>query len=293
MFEDLSRLIVNFVLSSDSELRFDKCKYILDRLEELENIIHDQFHVKVGSKLSVALSPIPSLKGINSTNNADDSLTPSKNNLDVPTSNRKVPPLSLKSLTSTIFTYSTTTLSKTPTGKLDSPPSGAEEKAAFKQVLNLIAHTKYTMAQMGHLLHYERLGKIVNLYGSNSFIANPHIERCYPKDLKKRWEFLIPNSPGCPTRGKRSDSQTYTSFSTAMDVNPASIELDSEKPVSSRAEAPRKTDASSNLTTLMKYFYKTQTLMDDFEESVINRRKERLGKYCVWKMKKWAAKYKK
>ena len=104
---------------------------------------------------------------------------------------------------------------------------------------------------------------------------------------------MVPNSPGCPVRGKRSDSQTYANFTSAIDVNLASIDLDSEKPASSRPEAQRKPDASSNLTNLMKYFYKTQTLMDDFEETVVKRRKERLGKYCVWKVKKWAAKYKK
>lgn len=148
-------------------------------------------------------------------------------------------------------------------------------------VLNFIEQIKYTMAQMGHLLHYNRL-------------ANPHVEQFYAKDSRKRLESNPILSPsGCHARGRRSSSQIFTTFSTALDINLASIDLDAEKNVSSQAEEVKANDELFQGSNLMRYFYNTQSFLDDFEESVIGRRKEQLGKYCVWKMKKWVTKYKK
>lgn len=75
-------------------------------------------------------------------------------------------------------------------------------------------------------------------------------------------------------------------------MNLASIDLDAEKAVSSQAEV-KGSDESYQGSNLMRYFYNTQSFLDDFEEGIVGRRKEHLGKYCVWKMKKWVTKYKK
>lgn len=153
MFEDLSRLIANFILSSISDLHFDKCKYILDRLEELENIIHDRFNIKSTTHNSMTLSPIPSMTNINNPNSEEQSVN-SKGSVE---SHKRVPSISLKGIPSSIYTY--TNMPRTPTGKSDTSVHELEEKSAFKKVLRLIAKAKYTMAQLGHLLHYDRLGK--------------------------------------------------------------------------------------------------------------------------------------
>jgi len=100
---------VNFILSSCSDITFDKCKYLIERLEELEKIIRDRFHIKPNSKNLVTLSPIPSLKTIPSTNLEDLPLSSSKNSVE----NQRKTSSSLKNVTSTIYTYST--LPKTPT----------------------------------------------------------------------------------------------------------------------------------------------------------------------------------
>jgi len=90
-------------------------------------------------------------------------------------------------------------------------------------------------------------------------------------------------------KGRRSDSQNFSSFCTAYDSNFGSIELDTEKPLFPNAEAH---EESNHGSTLIRYFIHSQTLLDGFEENVVLERKENLRKYCIGKMKKWAIKYK-
>lgn len=102
----------------------------------------------------------------------------------------------------------------------------------------------------------------------------------------------IPSPPAHRVKGKKPESQTFTDFSTAVDINLASIDLDAENPQLVHVEAEEKDDANHG-TNLTKYFYRAQTFLDDFKEDVYDQRKEYLSKYCIWKMKKWATKYKK
>ena len=113
-------------MSAHSEITFDKCKYLIDRLEELEKIIRDRFHIKSNSKNLVTLSPIPSLKAIPSTNLEDPPLSSSKSNVE----HQRKPSLSLKNAMSTIYTYST--LPKTPTMKSDALAQEIDEEIAHR-----------------------------------------------------------------------------------------------------------------------------------------------------------------
>ena len=49
-----------FIFSSLSSLRSKKGKYILEKLDELENVIYNHLNIKESPKISPALSPISS-----------------------------------------------------------------------------------------------------------------------------------------------------------------------------------------------------------------------------------------
>ena len=105
-------------------MSFHKCKFIIDRLEELEKIIRDRFHIKSTSKNSVTLSPIPSLKALPCEDKPPSS---SRNSID---SQKGIRPSTARGQASSIYTYST--LPKTPTTRSEAFSSEVEEESAYK-----------------------------------------------------------------------------------------------------------------------------------------------------------------
>jgi len=269
LYEDLSRLIITFILSPYAEMTFQKCKYIIDRLEELEKIIRDRFHIKSTSKNSVTLSPIPSLKALPCEDKPPSS---SRNSID---SQRGHRPSITRGQGSSIYTYST--LPKTPTTRSEAFSNEIEEEAAYKQVLKYIAPTKYIMAQMILLLHYD-------------WLANPEEKQIYEVSSKRGLDMSSTLSPP-GVRGRKCESQTFSSFCNALDtVNPASIDLDAEKTPPAQNETNLEIASGSN--NLMKYIGNAQSFQSCFDTELIERKKENLRKYCIGKMKKWVEKYK-
>ncbi len=253
-------------------MSFHKCKFIIDRLEELEKIIRDRFHIKSTSKNSVTLSPIPSLRAIPCEEKPPSS---SRNSID---SQRGIRPGTIRGPTSSIYTYST--LPKTPTTRSEAFSNEIEEESAYKQVLKLIAPTKYIMVQMILLLHYD-------------WLANPEDKEFYEGNSKKAADRSTTLSPG-GVRGRKCESQTFSSFCNALDTNPASIDLDAEKPTQTtppRGETSLETTPFGS-TKLMKYLGDAHSFQSCFEDAMIEKKKENLRKYCIGKMKKWVEKYK-
>lgn len=64
LYYDITKLILSFIFSSLQQLRFDKCKNILGKLEELEKHICELLPVKETSKL-------PSFSSLNTSFMAD------------------------------------------------------------------------------------------------------------------------------------------------------------------------------------------------------------------------------
>jgi len=95
-------------------------------------------------------------------------------------------------------------------------------------------------------------------------------------------------------RGRKCESQTFSSFCNALDANPTSIDLDAEKPTQTtppRGEASLETTPFGS-TKIMKYLGDAHSFQSCFEEEMIERKKENLRRYCLGKMKKWVEKYK-
>lgn len=144
-------------------------------------------------------------------------------------------------------------------------------------MLKFTAPTKYIMAQMILLLHYD-------------WLANPEVKQIFEINSKRGLDMSSTLSPP-GVRGRKCESQTFSSFCNALDtVKPASIDLDAEKTPPAQNEANREFALGSN--SLVKYLGNAQSFQSCFDTELIEKKKENLRKYCIGKMKKWVEKYK-
>jgi len=105
---DLGCLIFFFVFSSIRKLRFNQCKNLLEKIEELENLANERQNAAANIKTPPAVSPRltkqPSLPQVPSTN-INTFLNSAK--LGKNLAGKKVPNLSLKTLIPGIFASKT------------------------------------------------------------------------------------------------------------------------------------------------------------------------------------------
>lgn len=88
-------------------------------------------------------------------------------------------------------------------------------------------------------------------------------------------------------RDRKNDSLLHSLSSTNPPMNSVpSIDLDEDKLHSARTDTSifQQVAYSARLTS---YFFEVQSLLDDFDEKLVQKRKNKLQKYCVWKAKKW------
>lgn len=142
-----------FIFSSLSSLRSKKGKYILEKLDELENVIYNHLNIHESPKVSPTLSPIQGSGHDHSVFNFNELATKVYN------------PFNTKNA-----------MGNTPRIRRKHPDRfghihDASDKQTYqylleyfsllimyREILKLVGKVKYTIAQLGHLMHYDRIG---------------------------------------------------------------------------------------------------------------------------------------
>ena len=160
----MTRVAFSFIFSSLDELKDDKCKNLLERLDEIEESIYEKLNVRaMPTSESFANSPMNASHSRG--NNQDFSLLSivlSANQGADRNSKRSGLRLNLTSLPSTLLKSST--MDRTPRLQIDNLKnmstlgSNTQHKTRHKEALDILAKMKYTLAQLAHFLHYENYG---------------------------------------------------------------------------------------------------------------------------------------
>lgn len=276
--QDLTRVAFSFMSLSLAELKNDKCKSLLEKLDEIEESIYERLNVKTVPKSeSFVNSPVNmntskqdfSLLSIDLTTNQ-----PSDRN-----TKRSALRLNLNSLPSTLLKSST--MDKTPRLRVDNLnnvpdlASGSQNKIAYKKILDIIAKMKYTLAQLGHFLHYENyvnirmdaLTKKVSAVSKGN--VTPKVESKNIKEIKLCSVVEFPS------------------------VSEGMIDKPSVK--SGRTDISNPGDDFEGLrsTRLRDYLYWKKRFKEDLNEDIALKKMEQLWRYTTWKVRKWVNKYKK
>jgi len=276
-YQDLTRVAFSFMFLSLAELKNDKCKSLLEKLDEIEESIYERLNVKTMPK-SESFVNSPVNMNTSKGTNQDFSLLSIDLTTNQPTDRnikRSALRLNLNSLPSTLLKSST--MDKTPRLRVDNLKnvpdlaSDDQNKTAYKKILDIIAKMKYTLAQLGHFLHYENY---VNIR----------------MDALMKKAFTVSKGNLTPTNLREIKLCSVAEFPS---VSEGVIDKPSVK--SGRTEISNPGDDFEGLrsTRLREYLYWSKKFKEDLNEEIVQKKMEQLWRYTTWKIKKWVNRYKK
>jgi len=287
---DLGRLMLHFIFCSINQLRFEQCRSILEKLDKLENCFYDGTSIKVSGPKSVGMSPMQqgspnaSINGNKQVSLINLPRTPQSQSPNPMTPINGRPPThpSLSHLAPRLGpTHSI--LSATPKVRpnialaMQQAAESSLKQHENRQILVLIGKVKYTIAQMGHFLHYDhQSNRVMELLTKRN--------RNMGDEKSNTSTTSIPNvNMYTPNR---ETSKKVFNFTAAYDSSAVSspIQLQRADKVDERMLLY---DNVTSSASLKHYFYQTQNFIDEFDDKHVTRRQELLSKYCKYKVQKW------
>jgi len=270
--QDISKLIFSFIFSTVSELRFEKCKSLLGKLENIEKSLRE---LLVEEPVNRSYGSIASSYYNDSVHvNSGDSLKTLKDT--VADTRESFSPVSRRT---SIMIIRRNSLKVAFPGGND---EDLECRSDYKQLSIITGQLKYIMAQIGHLLHYDRLSNPI------TEMVTKRIEQWENRKTARASIFgATPASQGADHGHVFTSTNTIINSSPSIEQSPIN-RLRTLQPITTPINADH--IFSKNSFSLKDYFYNAHNFLNDFEEEIQEKRKDQLKKYAKWKATKWVKK---
>ena len=152
-----------------------------------------------------------------------------------------------------------------------------------------IGKVKYTIAQVGHLLHYDHICIIDTNYISKICIANPVSDLANKKSEESRRKSIFVNSIAIPRPSIRPtipiqlipSSSNYTNTLSSFDFG------SDDKLKADKVDTACMDQKLPDSKLLRNFFYTNYNLLEEFDGDIKQSRMEHLKRYSKWKTEKW------